>query len=115
MQELKHEKDVSSTLTKQVERLQKSVTSSAPSDSAANGQEQKKIADLGTKFDEALSQSLSIKEERINQLEGRLTEIIRENESLRSEMSSLKGRTPLSPTQRTNTTPYVINTTNGGG
>ncbi|XP_019849313.1 PREDICTED: girdin-like [Amphimedon queenslandica] len=100
-EELKHEKDVASTLTKQVERLQKSAAN--PSDPVTDGREQKKISDLSTKFDEALSQSLSIKEGRINQLEGRLTEVIRENESLRNEMSSLKRRSPLSPTHQPNT------------
>ena len=52
--------------------------------------EQKKIEELGTKFDEALSQSLAIKEERISQLELRLEESLKENGSLRDDISALR-------------------------
>ena len=61
--ELKHEKDVASTLTKQIEHFQKTKTPLASP--SGHNEERKKIEELGTKFDEALSHSLMIKEERI--------------------------------------------------
>lgn len=57
------------------------VSSNEGSDNIAS--DHKKIHELGTKLDEAHSQSLAIKEERINQLEKRLEELRNENSSLK--------------------------------
>lgn len=53
-------------------------------------EEQKKIEELGTKFDEALSHSLAIKEERINQLEARLADVIKDNKTLREDLLGMQ-------------------------
>ena len=48
--------------------------------------EQKMIRELGSKIDEAHSQSLAIKEERIGQLEKRVEELRQENGSLKEQL-----------------------------
>ena len=48
------------------------------------------IHSLETKFDEAYTQSLAVKDERILQLEQRVEETTRENQSLRTDVSSLR-------------------------
>lgn len=46
--------------------------------------------DLESKFKEAFSQSLTVKDERIGQLEARIEEMTSDNSQLRDEMVSLK-------------------------
>lgn len=48
------------------------------------------IHNLETKFDEAYSQSMAVKEERIAQLEQRLEESMQENQTLRGDVTSLR-------------------------
>ena len=58
------------------------------------------IHSLETKFDEAYTQSLAVKDERILQLEQRMEETTRENQSLRSDVSSLRKELIQSQTRR---------------
>ena len=111
---MKHEKEVATKLTKQVQHLQKISTPTASPNGSHHVVEQKKIEELGTKFDEALSHSLSIKEERITQLEARLADVIKENRTLREDLLGMKrissqSNGPTTPTRLINCYCNVIN------
>ena len=88
-QALKHEKEVSGKLTKQVEHLQKMVAQGKGEAGLSTPvkNEQKAIQELGNKIDEAYSQSLETKEKRIVQLEQRLEELRQENSGLRKRQA----------------------------
>ena len=79
IQELKHLKEQNQKL---VEKHSGKEVPSSTGDS--------QIHNLETKFDEAYTQSLAVKEERISQLEQRVEETTRENQSLRNDVSSLR-------------------------